>query len=114
MDFKDILQNDAVNILNSDGFAEEITYIPKTGTQRKIYAVINRQRISPSPEDAHRALINQVEIVIANDPINGSSSIDKGNDAFSFPQYLGEGDTEWVVEDIISHDEGAWHLLLGK
>ncbi|MDD5450195.1 MAG: hypothetical protein PHO42_06360, partial [Candidatus Omnitrophica bacterium] len=109
------LSKDIINtFLNTDEFAEDISYVTDTGVSRVIKAIVNRQRIKPSPENSGRILLNQVEIIIANDPENGLASINKGRDTFIFPALLGQTQVEWVVIDIIDHDQGAWHLLLEK
>ena len=115
MPFRDQLKNDAIScFLNSDEFAEDITYVADSGVSRVIKAVVNRQRIRPSPENSGRILLNQVEIIIANDAEKGLASINKGKDEFWFPAVLGQEAVQWVAVDIINHDQGAWHLLLEK
>ncbi len=115
MSLKNELSRDIINtFLNTDEFAEDISYITDTGVSRVIKAIVNRQRIKPSPENSGRILLNQVEIIIANDAENGLASINKGRDMFVFPALLGQAPVQWVVIDIIDHDSGAWHLLLEK
>ena len=83
MAFKsDLAQDAAKTFLNSEEFAEDITYTPKGGVAKVIKAVVNRKRIDPASEDAGRILINQCEIFIANDAVSGIASINKGGDVF--------------------------------
>jgi hypothetical protein len=115
MSLKNELSKDIINtFLNTDEFAEEISYVTDTGASRVIKAIVNRQRLRPSPENSGRILLNQVEIIIANDAENGLASINKSMDTFIFPALLGQAPVQWVVVDIIDHDQGAWHLLLEK
>jgi len=115
MAFKDNLAQDAAKIfLNSDEFAEEITYTPKGGAAKVIKALVNRKRIDPAYEDAGRILLNQFEIFIANDETFGIASINKGGDLVSLAEFIGGAAIDWVVADILGQDEGVWHLLLQK
>lgn len=115
MTFKsDLAQDAAKTFLNSDEFAEEITYTPKGGTAKVIKAVVNRKRIDPASEDAGRILINQCEIFIANDATAGVTSVNKGGDLVSLAEAIGGTQIDWVVADILAQDEGAWQLLLQK
>lgn len=115
MSLKDLMLQDALKVLiNSDEFAEDVSYLPETGWPRTIKAVVNRQREKPGTEHSGALLINQVEMVIAKDATNGVISIKKGKDTFSFPAILRDDPVEWVVADIIAHDDGAWHLLMER
>jgi hypothetical protein len=115
MAFKENLAQDAVKtFLNSDEFAEKITYTPKGGSVKVIKALVNRKRIDPASEDAGRVLLNQCEIFIANDETAGVASINKGGDLVSLAEVLDQATVDWVVADILGQDEGAWHLLLQK
>jgi hypothetical protein len=115
MSFKDELNNDAVNVfLNSNEGAEEISYTPYGGSPKIIKAIVNRQRLSPAGEDTGRALLNQVEIMIANKVDGGVMSINKGGDTVSLPERVGGIAIDWNVADILGQDEGMWHLLLQK
>jgi len=115
MAFKsDLAQDAAKTFLNSDEFAEDVTYTPKGGVAKVIKAVVNRKRIDPASEDAGRILINQCEIFIANDAVSGIASINKGGDLVSLAEVIGGHLVNWVVADILVQDEGAWQLLLQK
>lgn len=115
MSFKDQLKSDSLNtFLNTDEFAENIAYTQKGGTAKNIKAVIERKRLSPASEDSGRTLIDQVEIIIANDATYGMTSINKGGDMVSLPERIGGGNITYIVSDILSQDEGLWHLLLNK
>ncbi len=115
MAFKsDLAQDAAKTFLNSDEFAEDITYTPKGGVAKVIKAVVNRKRIDPASEDAGRILINQCEIFIANDAASGIASINKGGDLVSLVEVIGGTQIDWIVADILSQDEGVWQLLLQK
>lgn len=115
MAFKsDLAQDAAKTFLNSDEFAEDITYTPKGGVAKVIKAVVNRKRIDPASEDAGRILINQCEIFIANDAVSGIAFINKGGDLVSLAEVIGGPQIDWVVADILAQDEGVWQLLLQK
>lgn len=115
MTFKTQMSDDVINcLLNSDEMAEAISYTPKGGIAKSIKAIVDRRRIIPAGEDSGRTLINQVEIVIANDSTNGVSSVNKGGDTVSLPERIGGSNVTWTVSDILKQDEGCWQLLLTK
>jgi hypothetical protein len=115
MSFKDQMAKDmAVTVLNTNEFAEVITYTPYGGTAKQIAAQVERRRISPASEDSGRTLIGQVEIYIANNESRGVTAVNKGRDTVIFPETLGGPDIEFVVVDILEQDQGMWHLLLRK
>lgn len=106
---------DAVGVfLNDDEFAEEITYTPYGGTPRTIKAIVVRERLGTNPEDSGRTLRNECEIFIANHATSGVTSVDKGDDSVSFPEQIGGSAINWFIMDIISKDDGMWHLKVGK
>jgi len=115
MTFKSQLKEDAFNcFLNSNEFAEEITYTPKAGMAKNIKAVVERKRLSPAGEDTGRTLIDAVEIFIANDPVYGVTSINKGGDTVALPERISGVNITWSVVEILAQDPGVWHLLLAK
>jgi hypothetical protein len=115
MALKEGLSQDIINcFLNTDEFAETIIYAPKGGVSKDIKAIVNRRRIEPAAEDSSRTLYREVEIIIANDPIYGVSSVNKGQDEVSLSEVIGGPAISWVVVDIMNQDEGAWQLLLQK
>ncbi len=115
MSLKNQLNNDLINtFLSEDEFAESITYTPKGGSPKILSAIVNRKRLIPDSETTGRILTNQIEIIIANDSAYGVTSINKGGDQVSLPERIGELAINWIVADILDHDEGAFHLLLTK
>jgi hypothetical protein len=115
MTFKSQLAQDAIKaFLDGAAFAEDINYTPKGSAPKQIKAVIVRKRLDPAYEDTGRVLINQAEIFIANDAAAGVTSINKGGDTVSFAETIGGAAINWVVADILDHDEGIWHLLVQK
>ncbi len=115
MTFKSQLAQDAIKaFLDGAVFAEDITYTPKGSAPKLIKAVIIRKRLDPAYEDTGRTLINQGEIFIVNDATAGVTSINKGQDTVSFAETIGGAAINWVVADILDHDEGLWHLLVQK
>lgn len=114
MSFKNQLSSDAVNVfLNNDESAEEITYIPKSGSSKPMKAIATRHGTSPGRE-TDRILQNQMEIEIANDEVYGVTSVNQGGDKVSIPEHVGGSAVEWSVADILASDDGMWHLLLQK
>lgn len=115
MSFKEQLNKDAVlTFLKTDEFAEVILFTPQGGTAKQIPAIIERKRLNPAGEDTGRVLLNQAEIMIANDAENGIIGINKGGDKVSFPERVGDAVIDWLVIDILDQDEGMWYLLVQK
>lgn len=113
MSFKDQLSSDALNtFLNSDEFAEEITYIPSGGASKIIKAVIVREGLEPSSENASRSLRKQAEIYIANDDVEGVASIDKKDDRITLNDIEGTA-KEVRINEVLCNDNGMWHLMVG-
>lgn len=115
MTFKSQVTQDAIKaFLDGAAFAEDLTYTPKGGAPKIIKAVIIRKRLDPAYEDTGRTLINQGEVFVASDAVSGVTSINKGGDIVSFSETIGGTAINWVVADILEHDEGLWHLLVQK
>lgn len=113
MTLKTQLSIDTVKIyLNSDEFAESITYTPEGGGPKSIKAVIVRERLDPGSENVSRSLRNQAEVYIANDETAGITSIDKKDDRVTLNDIEGNP-KEARINEILHKDEGIWHLLVG-
>lgn len=113
MSFKDQLSPDSINtFLNTNEFAEEITYIPSVGPPRIIRAVVVREGLEPSSENMSRSLKNQAEVYIANDDTDGVTQIDKKDDRVTLNDVEGTA-REARINEILSRDEGMWHLIVG-
>ena len=52
--------------LNSNEFAETITYVKKNGTELSIKAVVERNRLDTGGEDEGRALTKEIEVMFSN------------------------------------------------
>lgn len=98
--------------LNTSEFAEVIIYTPYGQSDKYIDAVVVRERLSPGSENQSRSLQNQAEIYIANDAIEGVTSIDKKDDRVTLSDIEGVSRQARILE-ILHKDEGAWHLLVG-
>lgn len=115
MTFKDQLKDHALNvILNTNEFAESISYTPKGGAAKTIKAIVNRQRANPASEISNRGLVNQAEIIIFKDATNGVASVIEDADTAVIADYPGGPTQTYRVKNILSSDEGMWHLLLQR
>ena len=111
MSLKDHLDDDAVNVfLNTDEFAEDITYTPSGGPAKSIKAIIDREQLEPSEESRGRVTARSANIEIANNSTYGVDTVNKGADTVSFPVNVGEGAVSWLVVKIIDQDPGMWLL----
>jgi len=98
--------------LNSDEFAESITYTPNGGPPKVIKALVVRERLQADGPDQGRVLNRQAEIYIASDATQGVTSVDKGNDTVSFPVFVEGPAVPWKVVEVLGKDEGMWHLAV--
>jgi len=115
MTFKSMMDDDVANtILNSNEFAESITYVTKAGTELSIKAIVDRNRLDTGGEDDGRSLSKEIEVVIANNAVNGVASVDVGFDKVKLPENLGGSAIEWRIIEVIKHDEAVWHLRCAK
>lgn len=108
MSLKDAIMD--VNwFLNVDEFAEEVTYTPADGDPVVIKAVVVRQEINSGGENASRTLRNQAELFVSvADVVN----VDRCGDRFTLKDVEGLN-REARVAEILGHDDGMWHLLVG-
>lgn len=115
MSFKDQISTDTATVfMNDKEFAEQITYIARSGDSIVINAIVIRNRIEPSVQNTMRSVRKHCEVYIANHADSGVEAVDIGNDTISFPEYPGQDVSDWVVEEIIEFDKGIWRLLVGK
>jgi hypothetical protein len=113
MSLKEQMPKDAVGcFLNMGEFAEEITYTTGAGVSKVIPAVVVRYELTPAEENINRSLKKQAEVYIANDETNGIAVVSKADDRITLKDSEGF-DREARINDVISRDEGMWHLLVG-
>lgn len=115
MSFKDQMSLDSVNVfLKVDEFAEEVSYTCDSGQTKLLKALIVREQIDSGSEDRGHILRNQVEMYIANHEEYGITEVTKGKDHVSFPLLIGGEDQDWRVVNILSKDNGMWHLIVER
>ena len=113
MSFKEKLLEDSKYVfLNDDEFSEKILYIPSSGNNRIIDAIVIRQGLEPGAENVSRSLRKQAEIYIANDSDTGVIEIDKKDDRIKLKDIEGTI-REARINEILHKDDGMWHLLIG-
>ncbi len=113
MSLKDRFSADVIDcFLNTAEFAEMITYTPQGGVAKDINAIVVRGRLEPGSEDQGRGLQNQAEIYIANDTVEGVTSVDKKDDRITLDDVEGTIREARIIE-VLHKDDGAWHLLVG-
>jgi len=115
MGFRDQVKADFLaNVLNTNECAESISYTPKGAPAKTITAIVDRKGISPAGENSLCTLIDQVEIIIANDAAYGVASINKGGDTVSLPDRIGGTNVTFRVAHILNQCPVSWHLLLER
>ena len=113
MSLKDQFSLDVINcFLNTAEFAEVITYTPEGEAGKEINAIVVRGRLEPGSEDQGRGLQNQAEIYIANDDVSGITQVDQKDDRIMLNDVEGTV-RESRINEILSRDEGIWHLIVG-
>jgi hypothetical protein len=112
MSLKEQIAADSEVFLNSNEFAEEITYTPSGEASKTIKAVILRYEIAPTEENVYRSLKNRAEVYIANDTEKGITQINKKDDRIMIKDTEGL-EHEARVNEVINSDKGMWHLLVG-
>lgn len=113
MTLKSQMAQDAVStFLNSDEFAENVSYTAYGESPKTIKAVVERDTPEPTAEDRNRTAKNQAIIHIANEATYGVTGVSKGRDKVEFPANIGGADVVWVVTQILKQDDGMFTLLV--
>jgi hypothetical protein len=113
----DILASDAVNaFLDTDGFAESVTYISRTGATRPIGALVDRKpplRVSGDGNTFAYAL----EIEVANSSTRGIALSELNNGGAKVRVAYREGGTAQdflIIKEPLSQDAGMLRLALNQ
>jgi len=108
--------SDAGNVfLNSDHFAEDVTYYPHrfgvAATPRSIKAVVVRNQVATFNPDEQ--IVPEFEVRVANDSTTGisSSELNTGGDMIKFSARVGETEQKRTVQYLTEHDEGMLVLI---
>ena len=116
MSLADRIVTDAGTVfLNSDHFAETVTYYPHrfgtAATPRSIKAVVIRNQVSTFNPDEQ--IVPEFEVRVANSATTGISSdeLNTGGDKIKLAVRIGETATKRSVQTLIEHDEGMLVLL---
>jgi len=114
MTLHDAITSDATGVfLNSDDFAETVTYHPHRfygdalRADRSIKAVVHREQTTAFAEDVVTNL-PVFYVHVANNSTTGISSdeLDTGGDQISFPPRDGETAVEKTITQLITQDHG--------
>ena len=116
MGFKDQVKRDALNVfLNTDQFAENVTYTKEAQAGKQIQAVVVRKPQQPSSEDNARIGINDFEIFLSADPVSGIDTIRRGKDKVTVGIYQDSSQTcDCLVVEVLDSDPGIWHLVIRR
>jgi hypothetical protein len=117
MSLADRIASDAGSVfLNSDHFAETVTYYPHryrnaTRSPREIKAVVVRNQVATyNPEET---IMVEFEVRVANSATTGisSSELDTGGDQIELAARVGETPTKRSVQYLTEHDSGMLVLI---
>jgi hypothetical protein len=112
-----IVTDAAAVFLNSDHFAEEVTYHPHrfhtaaVREPRPIKAVVTRNQVSVFNPDEQ--ILTEFEVRVANSATTGISSaeLDTGGDQILLAPRLGETPVKKSIQYLTEHDEGMLVLI---
>lgn len=115
MTLKDDIQTDGLDVfLNTDEFAETITYTFRAGGSRSIKAIIDRS--PPAVYDAAgEVVMPEYIITIHHDPVTGveADEINTGGDTVTLTETLGKSMTNnKTVMVLLNQDFGMVELAL--
>lgn len=118
MSLAERIVTDAANVfLNSDHFAETVTYYPHrfhtaaVREPRSIKAVVIRNQVSVFNPDEQ--ILTEFEVRVANNSTTGISSaeLDTGGDQIALAPRIGETPVKKSVQYLTEHDEGMLVLI---
>jgi hypothetical protein len=116
MSLADRIVTDAAGVfLNSDHFAETVTYHPHRfgtpATPRTIKAVVIRNQVSTFGPDEQ--IVPEFEVRVANNSTTGISSeeLNTGGDMIKLAVRVGETPTKRSVQLLSEHDSGMLVLI---
>lgn len=110
-----MITDDATAVfLNTDEFAEAVTYYPHihpgqaTRASRSISAVVEREQIQAVGQDGNATVLPLWMVHVANDSTNGiaSDELDTGGDQIGFPPRDGETAERRTITRLITQDHG--------
>lgn len=118
MSLAERIVSDAANVfLNSDHFAESVTYYPHrfhtdaVREPRSITAVVTRNQVTQFNPDEQ--ILEEYEVRVFNDSETGISSeeLDTGGDQIELSPRVGETARKVSIQMLTEHDEGMLVLL---
>ncbi len=108
MTLHDTIIADAAGVFcNANDFAESATYHPRSGSQRSIDVIINREALAVFSQDGD-TITPVFEIQVANDSTLGISSaeLNLGGDMLAFAIRVGQSASSRSITKLLGHDEG--------
>lgn len=106
------MSDDATYFIDTDEFAEAVTYTPLGGTAKSINAIVVRDEPAQLGETAARSLAADLTIAIRNDATAGVTSVNTGGDRVTVARRYGETAKSLQVYEVISSDAAIWRLRL--
>jgi hypothetical protein len=139
MGFEDVLKADAIAVMSSGELSEKVYYesyagvltfdgLPLTfdgeeiiyvGTESESQifersAVVGRSQVDTADETYGTVPQKMYELFIARDHYTGITAVAKGKDRVKIKITPDSSYVEFIVEDILGYDAGAFHLLLRR
>lgn len=105
-----IMQDDAVYMVDTDVFGESITYTPIGGVAATYNAVVDRRPPEPVDGQGYGVAPNVVISLIRDaNGTNGPASVAAG-DKVSLPERVGESSRTMSVITVVENDTRMWVL----
>lgn len=98
--------SDAVDLIAAVG-GEIITYVPHNGTPKQFKAIVHRQPSQVQQSQAGPYAVNQLEVLIPMDAVDGVMSVQVRKDTMQFKKNLSDSEVSlFTVQKILEEDAG--------
>lgn len=89
-------------------FGEQVTYSPSGGSDRTIWAMVNRQRV-----ELGQVGTLQYVVAVTNSDVSGVASPVLGKDTMTLKKHVGDASGAVAkVDEIVEQDAGGYSLLV--
>jgi hypothetical protein len=113
--FQENLTADLAVLLNTDEFAESVTYTPSGGSAKTINALVDRNPMRMLEAAAMGFQQAGLEIYIANDATLGVTSVKEGLDTVTLKLRQGDSSTTvLIVKKVVESDLQMFRLECGQ
>lgn len=113
--FKSQLATDAEGMVDSSVFGESIIYTFATGATRTVNAILERTPPQVDPNRGRPTAVDTMEVWVPADAVSGVSVVTERFDQVTAMAELDDlTTTTFRVIEVVTQDEGMWHLKVQK